>query len=145
MESIGIEPEDLNHQGFESLGPAYYAARRAAEALMKNAEKSPFQEVAKSAADEVRARVYDYVENHILSDLECNIQGHINRMVDDTIEALLTGQPWAMERYPHNAHRRGEEIRAAIAKHGGEPLLMARIVDLEKEVERLNAALRMRF
>lgn len=144
MNPIGIEPEDLDHKGFESLGPAYYAARRAAEALMKNAETSPFLEVAKSAADEVRARVYDYIEGHILSDLECNIQGHIKRLVDDTVEALLTGQPWAMELYPHSAHRRGEEIRVAVAKHGGESLLMKRIADLEKENTRLLKALQWR-
>ncbi len=46
-----------------------------------------------------------------------------------------------MRRYPYHAYGRGEEVRAAVAKHGGEPLLMARIADLEKEIERLRAEL----
>ena len=141
---FGIEDGDVekSSNGFETLGPAYFAARRAAAALMANADTSPFQDVAKKAADDVRGQVYDYIEHYILSDLECNIQGHVTRMVDDTVCALLTGQAWAMERYPYYAYSRGEEVRAAVAKHGGEKLLMARISDLEKEIERLRESLR---
>lgn len=144
METFGIDAADVDKaaNGFETLGPAYFAARRAAEALMANADTSPFQDVAKKAADDVRGQVYDYIEHYILSDLECNIQGHVTRMVDDTVCALLTGQAWAMDRYPYYAYSRGEEVRAAVAKHGGEKLLMARIADLEKEIERLRESLR---
>lgn len=142
MDAFGIEPADVEEaKRFETLGPVYYSARRMAEALMQNADISPFREVANKAADEVRGKIYDYVETHLLGDLENNIQGHVCRMVDDTVQALLTGTEWAMQRYPYHAYSRGEEVRAAVAKHGGEPLLMARISDLEKEIERLKQSL----
>ena len=47
-----------------------------------------------------------------------------------------------MQRYPLSTHYNGDDVRAAVAKHGAEPLLMARIVDLEKEVERLREHLK---
>lgn len=142
MEAIGIQADDITgHPGFESLGPAYYAARRMAEAVMQGSDESPFKAVADKCLDEIRGKVYDYVETHLLGDLEINIQGHVARMVDDTVQALLTGQAWAMERYPYHAYNRGEEVRAAVAKHGGDRLLMARIADLE-EAERLRESLR---
>lgn len=128
--------------GYKVLGPAYFAARRLAERVMAGAEPEPFKEIAKKAAELVREELYDYVETHLLSDVECNIQGHVRRLVENTVEALLTGQEWAIRQYPHNEHQRGEQIRAAVAKHGGEPLLMARIADLEKENERLRESLR---
>jgi hypothetical protein len=39
-----------------------------------------------------------------------------------------------MQRYPYADYSRGEEIRKAVAKHGGDELLMRRIADLEAEV-----------
>ena len=142
MEPIGIENDDIHgHPGFESLGPAYYSARRMAEKIMAGAEPLPFREVADECLKEIQGRVYDYVENYLIGDLEINIQGHVARMVDDTVQALLTGQQWAMDRYPYHAYSRGEEVRAAVAKHGGERLLMARIADLEKRMEQLKQSL----
>lgn len=146
MEAFGIEDEDVKAaEKYETLGPAYYAARRVAEIVMRGSDTLPFEDVAEECRDLIYRKVYDTIETHMLCDLEINIQGHITRMVDDTMQALLTGQPWAMERYPYHAYNRGEEVRAAVAKHGGEPLLMKRIADLEKEVERLRDSLRRAY
>jgi uncharacterized small protein (DUF1192 family) len=46
-----------------------------------------------------------------------------------------------MSRYPLSTRYDAVEVRAAVAKHGGEPLLMARIADLEGEIARLNSEL----
>ena len=143
MEPFGIESEDVKAaEQWETLGPGYYAARRVAETVMRGSDTEPFAAMAEKCRDEIYRAVYDTIETHMLADLEINIQGHISRMVDDTVQALLTGQPWAMERYPYHAYSRGEEVRAAVAKHGGETLLMKRIADLEKEIERLRESLK---
>ena len=123
-------------------GPAYYAARRMAQQLCAGMDAQPLKKVADTVIDQVRTAIYDYVEWYLRDDIEANLQHHIQRTAEATVDALLTGQPWAMDRYPLNSHRNGEEIRATVAKHGGDALLMARIADLEKEVARLTEDLR---
>ena len=127
---------------YGTLGPGYFAARRIAERLMTGVEVEPLQKVADKVADDIRTAVYEYVEDHMRSDMEDNLRSHIAGMVDDTVRALLTGEPWAMQRYPLSSRYDATEVRAAVAKHGAEPLLMARIADLEKEVERLRERLK---
>lgn len=136
IEQCDIEQAE---NGYETLGPAYFAARRIAEGVWRGSDEQPFKGVAKKAAEQVREVLYDYVETHMLSDLEVNFQGALYRLVDDTVKALLIGQSWAMSRYPLSTRYDAVEVRAAVAKHGGEPLLMARIADLETEIARLNA------
>jgi nucleoid DNA-binding protein len=126
----------------EMLGPAYFAARRAAEALMQGVEDAPLKRVVDKVGEDMRQALYTYVEDYLRSDLEQNLQGHIRDMVERTVRALLTGEAWAIQQYPMAQYHDGEKIRGAVAKHGGEPLLMARIADLEKEVARLTESLR---
>ena len=125
-----------------TLGPAYFAARRMAEALMAGTESSPFQSVAKKCVDDIQTAVYQYAEDYLRSDMESNLQHHMRDMVERTVTALLTGEAWAMQQYPMSQYHDGEAIRKAVAQHGGEPLLTARIADLEKEVARLTESLK---
>lgn len=124
------------------LGPAYFAARRASEALMQGVESDPLKRVADKVTEDMRMALYTYVEDYMRGDLEINLQSHIQKMVERTVRALLTGESWAMTQYPLAKYHDGEAIRKAVAVHGGEPLLMARIADLEQEVTRLTEALR---
>lgn len=124
-----------------TLGPAYFAARRMAEALMVGVEPSPFAVVAKRCVDEIQTAVYQYAEDWIRSEMEDNLRLHMSQMVEGTVRALLAGETWAMTQYPLSKYHDGEKIRAAVAKHGGEPLLMARIADLEAELKRVNETL----
>lgn len=125
-----------------TLGPAYFAARRMAEALMEGTEPAPFTAVVKRCVDDIQTAVYQYAEDWLRSDMEDNLRLHMSQMVERTVTALLTGEEWALRQYPLSQYHDGEKIRAAVAKHGGDPLLMARIADLEKEVARLNEALK---
>lgn len=135
--------EDLaDGERYKTLGPAYFAARRASEALMQGVEDEPLKRVADKVTEDMRTALYTYVEDFMRSDLEQNLQGHIRDMVERTVRALLTGEAWALQQYPMAQYHDGEKIREAVAKHGGEPLLMARIADLEKEVARLTESLR---
>jgi hypothetical protein len=127
---------------YETLGPAYFAARRMAEALMQGAEVAPLKVVADKVADDVRVAVYDYIEGSLLSDLESNLKSHVQQMVDRTVQVLLTGEEWALKQYPMAKYHDGEAIRAAVARHCSEPLVALRITELEKEVARLTELLK---
>jgi len=137
-----VEDDIKDSERREVLGPGYFAARRIAERLMAGVEAEPLRKVADKVSDDIRTAVYEYVEDHMRSDLESNLQGHIAGMVDDTVKALLTGESWAMNRYPLSTRYDAVDVRAACAKHGGEPLLMARIADLEKRVSELAESLK---
>src|SRR3990167_7940111 len=95
-------------EDFPTLGPAYYAARRASEAFFAGSETEPFKKVVAKVVDDLRDQLYDYVEAHILGDLENNIQLHVRRMVERTVQALLTGNEWAMNQYPLSKYHDGE-------------------------------------
>jgi len=91
--------EDLDQtRSCASLGPAYFAARRAAEVLFQGQPTDELKKVADKITDDLRVALYDYMEWSLMSDLESNIQGHVHRMVDSTIEALMNGNEWAMKR-----------------------------------------------
>ena len=122
--------------GYESLGPAYFAAQRAVKTLMQGVESAPLTKIIKKCADDLTQGIYQYVEDEMRNDLELNLQGYIRNMVERTVHALLTGEEWAMKQYPLAKYHDGEAVRAAVAKHGGEPLLMLRIKELEAHVER---------
>lgn len=140
----GITPADIEQAGsYDVLGPGYFAARRMAEGLMAGVESEPLKKVTEKVTQDIKDAVYEYVEDHLRSDLESNLQGHLVNLLDSTVKALLTGEDWAMQRYPLSTRYDAVDVRAACAKHGGEPLLMARIADLEKRVGELAEALRV--
>lgn len=142
MDDVFTAEDMASAAHYETLGPAYFAARRMAEALMQGAESEPLKAVAKKVTDDVRDAVYEYVETFLLGDLESNIQHHIQRLVDNTVQALLTGEPWALNQYALAKRFDGEQVRAAVAKHAGESLLTLRVEELEKELERVREALK---
>lgn len=119
---------------YPSLGPAYFASQRFAEGLMEGFREDHLQPIIKMIADAVNDKLWDDARDYLLSDTESNVAGAVREMVEQTVVALLTGKQWAMARYPYADYTKGEEIRAAVAKHGSDELLMRRIADLEAEV-----------
>ena len=116
------------------LGPEYRASQRFAEGVMADFQEEHLQPIIKMVADQVQDKLWDVARDWLLQDTETNVQGAVRDMVNQTIDALLTGKEWAMQRYPYADYTRGEEIRKAVAKHGADDLLMARIADLEAEI-----------
>ncbi len=116
------------------LGPEYRASQRFAEGVMADFQEEHLQPIIKMVADQVQDKLWDVARDWLLQDTETNVQGAVRDMVNQTVHALLTGNEWAMQRYPYTDYSRGEEIRKAVAKHGGDELLMRRIADLEAEV-----------
>lgn len=140
--TLGLTPDDITEaESYPVLGAAYFSARRASEVLFAGATDDPYKQVVDKTVKLLQDGLYEYVEGFILSDLERNVAGRVRAMVDDTVNALLTGEAWAMERYPYAAYQDGEKVRAAVAKHGGDVLLMQRIADLEKAIARLREQL----
>ena len=116
------------------LGPEYRASQRFAEGVMKGFQDEHLQPLMKIIADEVQDKLWDVARDWLLQDTETNVHGAVRDMVEQTINALLTGKEWVMQRYPYADYSKGEEIRKAVAVHGGDELLMRRIADLETEV-----------
>ena len=128
-------------EGYDVLGPAYFAARRAAEALFAGDNAQPFRASVLKATELMRDELYQYVEDYIKGDLETNIGGHIKDMVDRTVQAILTGEEWALNLYPLSRYHDGEKIRAVVAAHCGESVLKMRVTELEDENKRLRESL----
>ena len=116
------------------LGPEYRASQRFAEGVMADFQEEHLEPIIKMIADQVQDKLWATARDWLLQDTETNVHGAVRYMVEQTIEALLTGKEWAMQRYPYADYTRGEEIRKAVAKHGADDLLMARIADLEAEI-----------
>lgn len=122
---------------YPTLGPAYHAARDVAEKFMAPFEAEHFKPLIDKFAGDLRAQLWSDLENYLLSDVESNLQGSLWRMVDGTINALLTGETWALNRYAMAQARYGdaEKVRAAVAKHLGDELAAGRIADLESQLK----------
>ena len=127
------------------LGPEYSAARRFMEGFSESFRVEYLQpftdEIVKTIADKVREKVWDDFSNYLLIDTAYNAQGAIRGMVNATVMALLSGEEWAMKRYPMAARYDAEKVRAAIASHIPDEIAKARIADLEKQVSDLQERL----
>jgi len=130
--------------GMPELGPAYFAARRFVEKSMQGSDVEPFKPLIDKIASDIRDKLWDDVHNFLMSDAECNVQGAIWRAVDDSVNALLSGQEWAIKRYVLTDRYDAVKVREAVAKHITEELASARIQDLEKQVSDLKQSLELR-
>lgn len=126
--------EDTESPYAASLGPEYHASNRFAEAMIAKFDTEHLQPLVDKVADEFRDKLWGDVADWLLADTEQNVSGAIRHMVEQTVQALLTGKEWAMQRYPYADYSKGKDIREAVAKHGGETLLERRVADLEQEL-----------
>lgn len=123
------------------LGPHYFTARKAAERFMEGFEAKQFVPLIESFAKQFQERLWEDLEVYLLGDTELNIQGEIYRGIDRSVEALLGGAPWALQRYALGERFDHDKIRAAVAKHIPQELQDQRIADLEAEVTSLKESL----
>jgi hypothetical protein len=143
MMATAFTADDIEQgEQYPSLSPEYFAARRVAEAVMTKFEPEHFKPLIDAFADQFRDKLWDDVRDYLINDTEQNIHTQICHMVEGTVRALLTGEQWAMNRYPFCDYRDGPKIRAAIAEHSCDEVAKRRIADLEKEVDRLTDSLR---
>jgi len=116
------------------LGPEYRASNRLAEAMIAKFDAEHLKPLVDKVADEFRDKLWSDVTDWLLADAEQNVAGQVRYMVEQTMQALLTGKVWAMNRYPYADYTKGEEVRKAVCAHGGETLMARRIADLEAEL-----------
>lgn len=138
MDEVGFTPADiLEGEQYATLGPAYFAGRRIAEGVVEKLEPDALDPIIKKASDDLYDKLREALESHLLYDTEQNIQGRISRMVDDTVNALLSGREWALERYPLSKYHDGQVVREAIFAQCADRMENIRIAELEAEVVRL--------
>ncbi|UPT53158.1 hypothetical protein [Synechococcus phage Ssp-JY42] len=134
-----FSPADLAEaKEYPTLGPAYFAARKVAQEFMAPFEAEHFKPLVEKFCGELQDELWSKLEAHLLSDTESNLHSSLWRMVDGTINALLTGQPWALARYVIAAERYGDapKVRAAIVEHCREQIAEMRIAELEAELKK---------
>jgi hypothetical protein len=124
-------------EGYETLGPHYFAAREAAEKFMEHYEPKNFEPMIKKAANTFMEEMQTALEDWFLSNVESNLQGTIWRQIDDSVKALLGGEQWALKRYALGERYDCDKIRAAVAQHIPAELQDASLKDLEAENKRL--------
>lgn len=128
--------EDVDKGTGYGLGPAYFDARRVCENFMSKFENEQFKPLVDKLADQINERLWEDLQSSLLMDTEINLQGEIYRMVDNCVEALLSGQEWAIKKYVLGQYNQ-EKLREAVAKHITVELQDARIKDLEAELKRV--------
>jgi hypothetical protein len=123
-EPEGFTPGDIEEAAhYGSLGPAYFKSRRVVGDLMARLEEDGFKPVVERIVRDIGDKLWDSVRDHLLYDAETNVQGHLRGMVDSTVFALLSGERWALERYPLAACHDGQAVRKAIVEHCGAALI----------------------
>ena len=144
-ETTFTEDDILFGEGTPVLGPEYSAARSFMDRFAANFRDEHLQpladEITKEVTDRIRDKVWDDFRDYLIMDTEQNAAGAIRGMVNDTVKALLSGESWAMQRYPLAARYDAEKVRAAIASHIPDEIAKARIADLEKQVADLRQSL----
>lgn len=124
------------------LKPSYFAARRVVEEAMKGFTAEALEPLVKTAVDAFTEKLQSDVEDYIWQNAELNLQSKMERMVERTVQALLSGETWALNAYPLAKTHDAAKVREAIAKHIPQELQEARLAELEKEVARLREDLR---
>jgi len=120
------------------LGPEYFASRRFMERFMAGWENEHLQPLAdtitSTVSEMIREKVWDDFRDWLLIDTETNAHGAMRDMVRRSVQALLSGEEWALKLYPLASDYQTEKVRAEIAKLIPDEIAKARIADLEKEL-----------
>lgn len=124
------------------LGPAYFSARRYVERSMAGAEPDIFKPIIDKAVENIRHALWDDVETFLLADTESNLQGTMWRTIDATVQALLTGEKWAIERYAIGDRYDAKAVREAVIHHAPPALWDKRVTELQAEVDLLREQLK---
>ena len=118
----------------QTLGPAYFDAQDVTNRFMKQFEDTQFKPMVDKLAKDFRERLWDDLQSWLLSDTQCNLQSEIWRMVDNCVQALLSGEQWAVTKYALADRYDCEKIRKVLAALVPAELQDRRIADLEKEL-----------
>jgi hypothetical protein len=119
---------------YPSIEPEYTRGNLVAERVMAQFKEEHFQPLAKLVGDFIADKLWDMLRDHLLSDTELNLETAMRGRVESTVQALLGGHQWALQKYVLGERYDCEQIRAAIAKHIPAELQDKRVADLEAEL-----------
>lgn len=129
-----------------NLGGEYFAAREAAERFLKHWQEEHAEQLAEAVInpviDMLHEKVHEAFRDFLFADAEYNVQSAMQRMVEDSVKALIGGDKWANVKYISPQGYRTEKVRETLAKLYSDEIKDGRIRDLEIEIERLNERLR---
>lgn len=128
-------------EGYENLGPAYFAARDIAQRYMEKFKGEHFTPLVAEFASKFRDKIWGDVDDFLVGDTESNLHSQIWRMVDEVVLAILGKHEWAYKKYALGSKYDCEEIREKVAKLIPKEIQDARIADLENEVKDLKKSL----
>jgi len=135
-------------ESYNTLGPAYFAARRVCDEATKSFTDEMMEPLVKDAADAFTEKLWDHIRDYLWDDTRENLQSKMWHMVDDIVKAILGGNEWAIKRYVLGERYDCENVRKQLAALIPEQLQSKTIKDLQAEVERLrkdNEWLRERY
>lgn len=140
LENIFTGEDILFAEQHPTLGPCYSVGQRVVGRFMEQFRAEHFAPLTEELAKAFQERIYADIDAHLLSDAESNLNTTMRRMVDGTVNALLTGETWALERYPFAKYHDGQKVREAIVTHCREQLQNQVITDLEAKIADLTQA-----
>lgn len=121
---------------YKNLGPVYFSAQDAAKRFIDQWKIEHLEPLVEDICKGIQQKIWRDFEDWLLCDTECNLQSRIKNMVDDVVEAIISGEEWALNRYVLAQSYSGERVRKGIFENAAEPIINQRIKDLEKELER---------
>lgn len=119
------------------LGAEYERARRVAGSIVNAFSAKYFEPMIKEFSEKLYSELLNSTDVFFESDVESNLQSEIWHATSSVVRALLSGEKWALNKYPLNKSHDGEKIRACIFKEHKDELIGLRVVELEAENERL--------
>lgn len=142
MSDIFTDEDMKQAETAPTLGPAYFASRRAVEQAMRGIDEGHGKPIIKMFTDELCDRMWTIVQDSLWSDTEMNLQGQMYRQVDEIVRGILSGEKWIMDRYLLGERYDCEKVRAVVAKHIPAELQDKRVADLEEEIKSLRESLK---
>jgi hypothetical protein len=121
----------------------YVESNGIADRAMEKLNDIDVSVLAKHYSDEVYSKLHDTLKQWLLDDTQANIAFEIRRMVDGSIQALLSNDPDLMARYPYAQYEKGESIRAELVKLCHDEVMSKRIEDLENKVKMLKESIEL--
>lgn len=130
-------PEEWIKEGehYDSLGPNYFAGRQIAAAFMEKFQGEHFTPLVDEFVKQFKEKMWEQVQDYLIDDIENGLQQAIWYQIDRSVEGLLSGETWAVNKYVLGGRHDCEKIRAAIAKHIPVELQDKRIADLEEQLD----------
>lgn len=146
MKTEGYTDEiNAEANAYPRLGAEYFASREVAERFMAHWSEQHAEQFAdaiiKPVIDQMTEKVWDAFRDFLLADTQQNIHTEMQRMVENSVLALIGGQKWANVKYISPEGYQTEKVRETLAKLYSDEIKDGRIADLEKQVASLTQRL----